>query len=287
MLDTSAPRMSIDSLHLVSVVIFITQMAFILKYYAPLMGSQDQHKTSADGDAFISDFLFSDDMYRSFMTLFISLQLVSCALLVWRWKCLGVRSSQVFKKWVCAFCVKSMDRFIFYAEVVLFGCTWIGWITLCSDYSGSDGTSPVHVGGVAVFISGSFIYFSLMTVYIFSRETGMSEGCLLVCFVLISATFLVSCITGIMFIDMAIRVIHDAWIYEHLSYVLFCACHILLFAVDQLMGMYPYRVALDQDGVGCELPDKQLFERVRIQFNDAPPYRHTAKSLAASRLLCL
>lgn len=280
--------MSIDSLHLVSVVIFITQMAFILKYYVPLMQTRDEHKSSADGDAFVSDFLFSDDSYRSFMTLFVSLQLLSCALLVWRWKEIGKRDHRVLNKWVCACCVQSLHNFMFYAEMALFGCTWVGWITLCSDYSGSGGTSYIHAGGVGVFVSGSFIYFMLMAVYVCSRETSIHSRTLEIFFFLIFATFFASCYAGFLFIGMALRRIHDAWIYEHAAYVLFCICHVLLFGVDWWMALNPAHDSIPNSSVYCGLLEAQLFERVRIRFANEPrPYPHTVNSLAASRLLCL
>jgi hypothetical protein len=103
--------------------------------------------------------------------------------------------------------------------------------------------------------------------------------------------------------------LHDAWVYEHVSYVLFCLCHILLFCIDgclgskymggyiELGGGVPVPSSPEAGGLsipppqaaGSEFdpPTHSLFERVRIQLNAEPPYPHTTNSLAASRLLCL
>jgi hypothetical protein len=294
MLVTPVHRMGIDLLHTASVAIFLSQMGFILGYYIPLMADRDKYKTSADGDTFISDFLFSDDSYRSYMTFFVSLQLVSCALLAWRWRCLKRQGRRGFETWVGGWCDHSVDRNILYAEMVLIGFTWVGWIVLCSDYSGADGTSNVHTGGVATFISGSFIYYLLMVVYVFSRATSVNRWIMGVLFCVTFIPFVTSCVTGFVFINMALHRWHDAWVYEHVSYVLFCICHILLFCIDGWLGSkdtggYVPVTEPPPPEAGSEFdpPSHSLFERVRIQFNAEPSYPHTTDSLAVSRLLCL
>ena len=299
MLVAPVHRMGIDLLHTASVAIFLSQMGFILWYYIPLMEDKDKYKTSADGDTFISDFLFSDDSYRSFMTFFVSLQLVSCALLAWRWICLRRQGRRGFETWAGGWCNHSVDRNILYAEMVLIGFTWVGWIVLCSDYSGADGISHVHTGGVVLFISGSFIYYSLMVVYVFSRATSVGQWTTGALFCVTFTLFVASCVTGFIFINMALNRLHDAWVYEHVSYVLFCLCHILLFCVDGWLGskytdgyveiVRGVPVIDPSSGAGSEFdpPTHSLFERVRIQLNAEPPYPHTTNSLAVSRLLCL
>jgi hypothetical protein len=280
--------MKMDWLHLVSVVVFLAQMGFILGFYVPLISNKEKHQTSADGDAFISDFLFHDASYLAGMTVFVCLQLLMCALLVWRWKRLKRQGSHTFETWACACCAYSVDHFLLYAEIGLLVFTLVGWVVLCSDYSGSERRSDTHVTGVGVFITGSFIYYSLMVVYVFSRDHPVHRGVVAV-FCVIVLMFLASCVTGIIFISMALSVLHDAWIYEHVSYALFCVCHILLFGVDWWLdfgGGAPAYANLGNSEFDPP-PSSDLFERVRIRLYDQPLYPHSSQSLAASRLLCL
>ncbi len=178
--------------------------------------------------------------------------------------------------------------------MVLIGCTWVGWIVLCSDYSGADGISDIHTGGVATFISGSFIYYLLMIVYVFSRTTSVSSWTMGALFCATFILFVTSCVTGFIFINMVLHRWHDAWVYEHVSYVLFCLCHILLFCIDgwlesKYTGGYVLLNYSPPREIDSEFdpPSHSLFERVRIRLHDQPLYPHSSQSLAASRLLCL
>jgi hypothetical protein len=302
--------MKIDWLHIGSVVIFLAQMGYILSRYAPLMKDRDKYKTSADGDAFISDFLFHDNSYRSFMTFFVGFQLFSCVLLAFRLQAMDYTGEYTWcsrakekhpvcfsnRMWNgCTCCCGCVVHHILYAEMALFVCAWVGWAVLCSDYSGSDNVvNSIHGGGVVAFIVGSFLYFLIMMVEVFSRRTSRSPyvaGALLciVCVSFISAGGLC-----IQFAVESTRREHMAWVPEHIAYIMFCVSHILLFVADGVIG----------DGGGAKGGDdgQQLTERlldcgcasngqnpvthVRIRLGpDESVCQSTVRSLVVSRML--
>ena len=230
-----------DWLHWVSIVICIAQMSFILWYYVPL-------KRGMGGDTFISDFLFSDSVYRSVMTFFVALQLGVCALFVTRLR-------------------RELDEgpFVFCVEITLFVCAWVGWTTLCSKYSNPDGDpSFVHFAGVGIFVSCSLLYVFMMVWHVFclmdKREImTVVEFCVLL-LLLASSTVL-----GLHFISNALNKDPDAWITEHLAFVLFVACHMLLFVVDS------NRQTRKNESFRLLFPSGLLFDGVRIRMGCRVP----------------
>ena len=224
----------LDWLHLVSVTTGTAQMIFILWYYVPLMQwRSDGSPIAADGtdghrDKFISDFLFIDSVYRAVMTFFVALQLGVCALFVTR-----LRSRQ------------EDGPFMFCVEITLFVCAWLGWTTLCAQYTNpaDNGMSKVHAAGVGIFIACSLAYLVMMSwnVFMLFTEFGllaMAE------FALLAVLLLTSVVLGVHFIYCALKKDPDAWVTEHLAFVFFVACHVLLFCIDSSHHRHRYMTAV-------------------------------------------
>jgi hypothetical protein len=206
----------LDWLHWVSFGIGTGQMILILTYYIPLMqwhigGGRDSHRNT-----FISDFLFADMVFRAVMTCFVALQLGVCAVFVSR---LRARHED--------------GPFMSCVEMVLFVCAWIGWTTLCAQYSNpsGEGMSIVHAAGVAVFIACSLVYVLMMSCNIFLLFSELSSFALAE-FLLLAFCLFASIGCGVHFICRALQGDPDAWITEHLAFLFFVACHMLLFLID-------------------------------------------------------
>jgi len=205
-------------LHGVSIVIGLAQMIFILCYYVPLMQWRYGvgYSVEDDRDKFISDFLFTDSVYRAVMTGFVALQLGVCALFVTR-----LRSNH------------EDGPVMYFIEVVLFLCAWIGWTTLCSEYvnPSGGGMSVVHEVGVGIYIACSLVYVCMMTLNVrllFNRMSHLASAE----FALLVVLLLTSICLGCHFIYNALRGDPDAWVTEHLAFVFFVACHMVLFFLD-------------------------------------------------------
>jgi len=214
----------LDWLHWVSVLIGSAQLGFILWYYIPLMNwragggyfSANGTDIGEPENKFISDFLFKDSIYRAVMTCFVALQLGVCALFVTR-----LRSR------------REDGPFMFCIEITFFVCAWVGWTTLCAQYTNPDGggMSRVHAAGVGVFIACSLAYVFMMSwnVYaLFEKLSYLAE----VEFAMLAVLLIGSIVLGCHFIYNALNGAPDAWVTEHIAFVLFVACHMLLFFID-------------------------------------------------------
>jgi hypothetical protein len=222
-----------DWLHWFAVLIGLAQCAFILWYYIPLMRWRSGggyflfygQDLGEPRDEFISDFLFTDSAYRAVMTCFVALQLGVCALFVTR-----LRTTRGDHHWaVC--CISG--PFMFWTEITLIVLAWVGWTILCAQYTdpNSHGMSKVHATGVGVFISCSLAYVGMMSwnVYVLFRRLSYLETAE---FALLALLLGGSIALGIHFIYHALKAAPDAWVTEHLAFVLFVACHMLLFYID-------------------------------------------------------
>lgn len=244
-----------DWLHLFSVVVGLAHLGFILWYYVPLMRWRGGGGyIAADGtdmgeptDKFISDFLFSDSIYRSVMTCFVALQLAICALFVTR---LNSR--------------KEDGPFMYCVEISLFVCAWVGWTTLCAQYTNpkAGSMSKVHAAGVGVFIACSLVYVCMMSynVYVLFETFSLLVRAE---FALLAVLLITSCCLGVHFIDGALRARPDAWVTEHLAFAFFVMCHMLLFLIDSRKQ----RRRLDTAAV-CQAGSKcpSVFDGIRITF---------------------
>jgi hypothetical protein len=205
----------LDWLHWASFVVGAGQLGFILYYYIPLMqwradgGGGDGHR-----DTFISDFLFSDAVYRSVMTGFVALQLCICVLFVTR-----LRSRH------------DDGPILFCVEVSLFVCAWVGWTTLCAQYTTGHSMSKVHAVGVGLFIASSLLYVLMMSYNVFLLFAKFNYIAA-VEFILLALFLFTSIVLGCHFIYKALEGEPSAWVTEHLAFVFFVACHMLLFFID-------------------------------------------------------
>ena len=203
-----------DWLHYTSIIICIAQIIYILLYYYPLA---NEHLTDEDykGNAFISDFLFNDNIYRSAMTFFVAIQLGVCALYVYR-----LRES------------RELSKRVFFLELISFAGAWTGWSILCAQYSNPGGGSrAVHFAGVVVFITCSVIYVSALLHHTYNRECKWTTLAR-VEFGMTSVFFIISSGLGIDFIIGAVYGHNLAWVTEHISFVFFIASHLMLFIFD-------------------------------------------------------
>ena len=249
----------LDWLHVVSIATGSAQIIFILWYYVPLMRWRSDGSPGIDGhkDKFISDLLFVDSVHRAVMTFFVALQLGVCALFVTR-----LRSRQ------------ENGPFMFCVEILLFICAWVGWTTLCAQYTNpaDNGMSKVHAAGVGIFIACSLAYLVMMSwnVFMLFTEFGllaMAE------FALLAVLLLTSVVLGVHFIYCALKKDPDAWVTEHLAFVFFVACHVLLFCIDSSHHRHRYMTAVVEypiePFVQTTLKDSKysaMLDGVRIQF---------------------
>ena len=235
-------------LHWAAILIGSAQMAFILWYYAPLMAEKylGNHQ-----DNFISDFLFRDSIYRSVMTCFVALQLGVCAMFVTR-----LHDLRGKRHWaMCCF----HGPLLFFTEILLIVFAWVGWTVLCSEYTSPDsnGMSKVHATGVGVFISCSVAYVVFMLWHVYALFERFSRLALAE-FGLLILLLLVSIVLGFHFIVNSIYGNSDAWVTEHLAFVFFVACHVLLYLIDSS------RPAISA-AAPAALEISSVFDGVRIQ----------------------
>jgi hypothetical protein len=204
-----------DWLHSLSVLICVAQLVFIAMYFSIPLGKYLGGDSDYKGGRYISDFLFSDSVYRAVMTFFVALQLGVCVLYVTR-----LRDA------------KKESRNWFFVELVLFLGAWSGWSTLCAEYRNPDGSSSrVHFIGVGIFIGCSALYVAVMLSlvwYVKGKWTcaAQAEYPLAVVFFIVSLGF------GIDFIDGAIKGRDLAWLTEHPSFIFFVLSHMMLFVAD-------------------------------------------------------
>ena len=221
-----------DWLHWFAVSIGLAQLAFILWYYIPLMRWKSGggyflfygQDLGEPRDKFISDFLFTDSTYRAVMTCFVALQLGVCAVFV-TW----LRTTRKISWGMCGI----SGPFMFWTEITLIVLAWVGWTILCAQYTdpSSHDMSKVHAIGVGVFISCSLAYVGLMSwnVYVLFKRLNYLETAE---FALLALLLGSSIALGIHFIYYALEKAPDAWVTEHLAFVLFVVCHMLLFYID-------------------------------------------------------
>ena len=285
--------MRMDWLHTASVIIFLMQMVFIIEYYKPLMDNQAKYENDDGADAYISDFLFHDNTYKSFMTFFVSLQLLSCVLLVLRLKWTNGVNADSLPSWCVGTggcCICTLNR-VFYVEMTLNFVTWIGWSVLCSNYDESvDFINSVHSQGVLVFLIGSFVYFILMLFVVFNRRSSLPLWVRIIMILSVLVPFGASSGLAIQFVVEFVDDKYIAWKVEHMSYIMFCVSHIMLFISDAIISSHGKSGAtLEHEsllgegsvvpngaGAGCEMSYANPVSRVRIQ-------HPTARSLVASR----
>jgi hypothetical protein len=256
----------INWLHWASFFSGLGQIVFILWYYVPLM----QLYMSDSGldtrrDKFISDFLFSDSVYRSVMTFFVALQLGMCVLFVAR-----LRSKLL------------EGAFMFCVEISLFVFAWVGWTVLCAQYTSPDsgeGMSKVHAAGVGVFISCSLAYVTMLSWNVFVLFSRQQFNVYVIGeFVLFGLVLVTSVGLGIHFIVHSLQMDPDAWVTEHLALVFFVSCHMLLFIIDSShsrlqcneLAAGPARqekkCTTTTSSFVIPVGDANVFDGVRIQF---------------------
>lgn len=240
------------------------QIVFILWYYVPLM----QLYMSSDGidthrDKFVSDFLFSDSVYRSVMTFFVALQLGMCVLFVARLR------SKLFE-----------GAFMFCVEISLFVFAWVGWTILCAQYTSPDsaeGMSKVHATGVGIFISCSLAYIIMLSWNVFVLFSHQQFTVYIIGeFILFAAVLVTSVGLGIHFIVQALKKDPDAWVTEHMALVFFVSCHMLLFFIDSTHsrmskvgtddGVFS-SVLVPVSGQASSTSSVGVFDGVRIQWH--------------------
>lgn len=203
-----------DWLHYTSIIICIAQMIYILLYYCPL-AYYHMNDEEFEGNKFVSDFLFSDNIYRSVMTFFVAIQLGVCVLYVCR-----LRDA------------KKEDSRFFFAEIFLFAGSWVGWSMLCAQYSSPGGGSgEIHFAGVGIFIFCSAFYVGVMLYHVNSIK-GEWSTVARVEFYMSLVFFLVSVALGVDFIVGALARKKLAWVTEHISFIFFIASHMTLFILD-------------------------------------------------------
>ena len=160
---------------------------------------------------YVSDLLFSMVAYQVIVTVFVSIQIVLCVLLVWR--------------------LSGGFTWKFGLAAVPLLTSVVGWIVLNLEYRAPDGsTSAMHIWGTAVFVVGVALYFIFLMVctrgYLYDK---------------IPLHFIMELILILLFVATMVFIIVFAWkfacdesggwIYEHAAFITMAITHALLFTI--------------------------------------------------------
>ena len=161
---------------------------------------------------YVSDLLFSMVAYQVIVTVFVSIQIVLCVLLVWR--------------------LSGGFAWMFGLAVVPLLASVAGWITLNLEYRAPDGsTSAMHIWGTSVFIVGVALYFIFLLVctrgYFYDGDQ-LHFIMELVLVLLFTATMVFIFVFAYMFA----RNESGGWMYEHAAFITMVIAHAFLFAIE-------------------------------------------------------
>ena len=234
--------LEMDTLRIASFTISTVELWVLLAYYWPLVRVVPFVKLMSNytvvdlmpySDCYISDLLFSDAVYRVWMTSLVGMHLCLCCLYVIRLN----RAKGPLLLW----------------ELGSLGGAWIGWVILTAFYLDVDGRMHLcHKVGAGLFILSSSLYFGLMAWNVATAVECAWTGLESVLFLLVVCLFVISVGTGGVFVASVFdRRIPLGWVFEHAAFVLFVAANLLLFVVDALF-------TADRE------PEDAMFQGVRI-----------------------
>ena len=224
-------------LRTVALVIGLAEVAVLLFYFIPLLygvpygqwlADPSSVNASAWDDNFVSDLLFHDLVYRSLVTALTGLNLLMCAVFVFR---LNSRIANDMGE--------CFGPYFLLAELICMVASWLGWSVLTASYQESDNgvITTAHLAGPAVFVSGNTSYFLLMliNIWVYSRRRWDMQVCLV--FALVVVFFCASVGSGGYFTYGVLAGLHVfGWIWEHLAFICFIAAHVCLFICCYLLA---------------------------------------------------
>ncbi len=240
-----------DPLRVLSVAISLSEACVLMAYYIPLattapywewVRNNSAVQPSAWENDYVSDLLVTDSVYRHLMTCLVGLQLIVCALFVWRIN-------------------QGRGSCLLVSELLLMVVSWIGWNMLTARYRNDTGEISVpHFVGTTLFIAANSLYFLLMVYNVwdrFARDAWSRLDDLML--VLAVLSFVLCLLAGVYFVTAALRRVHVfGWLFEHAAFVFFVSAHLFIFVLEGLLAV---------DG-GTEVvvydDDNGLFKGVRI-----------------------
>ena len=200
-------------LHVIAVLVPTVQTCILIAYYTKELALQTP--------TYVSDLLFSDPAYTASITACVVLQLLIC--LAYAYLHMGAGS---------------------YFEAVFIIAACVGWIMICTRYLDGDGKylSAMHIAGVAVFVTGSALYFCtmlfrMMMITTAPRAKNTVYVCIVVVLLLASASCWVACVYY--FADNYYsndESPNPAWLFEHPAFATFAAAHAVFFTADWEQG---------------------------------------------------
>ena len=233
------------------------EFVVLIVYYCPLIAQVPLAWLISDpgvvdvhffDDNYVSDLLFTNNVYKTLMTSLVGLQLCSCAFFV-------VQLNQA-----------SLSYFpLMVSELFCLILAWIGWVVLSTIYQDADGKIiPGHIIGAGMFIFGCGVYFGLMVGNVTTIRTGQWTRMDYAVFIGVIVLFTSSLVNGSLFIASYFgdRIV-CGWMYEHAAFILFTGANILLFLIDGMLESNKHELkqspgALD---IRIQKPDIKLFKQ--------------------------
>jgi hypothetical protein len=229
-----------------AILILVAELVVLLTYFSISLSKLPLSQlASVDSklfdDNFISGLIYSDHTYKVLLSVFVVLQLLTCAAFV------------VVLNWEKAW--GSIFMGLEFACLLSAFVSWFVLITIYIDEKG--GLKSEHIAGAVVFMCACGFYFGAMIVKLF--YTGkVQTWCEMVTFGVAVLLFVCSVVSGIVFmVSFYDKTVLYGWIYEHASFVLLIAAHLFLFVTDMLIS-----VTDDRRAAYAQLP----FREVRVDY---------------------